>query len=127
MVKIYKTTFKLLRGTHEEWDRLNPILQEGEPGFETDTFKLKIGNGIDRYVNLPYIGGDGTSGGQGEISVINRPTHYDFPSIGNPNINYKAEKERQIYQWDKENFKYVVLGMSNDISLIYGGNADDNI
>ena len=127
MIKIYKTTFKLLRGKRDDWERLNPILQEGEPGFETDTFKLKIGNGIDRYVNLPYIGGDGPSGEQGEISVINRPTHYDFPSIGNPNIIYKAEIEKQLYQWDKENFKYVVLGMSNDISLIYGGNADDNI
>jgi len=29
----------------------------GEPIFESDTNKLKIGNGIDNYINLPYVAG----------------------------------------------------------------------
>lgn len=33
----------------------NPILAAGEPGFELDTGKLKIGNGNDTYNDLSYI------------------------------------------------------------------------
>lgn len=33
----------------------NPTLAEGEPGFETDTYKLKIGDGSLTWTSLPYI------------------------------------------------------------------------
>lgn len=55
MAKIIKTTFKLKRGTAAKWLENNPILAEGEPGFELDTNKLKIGDGITSWRNLPYI------------------------------------------------------------------------
>lgn len=54
-VKIIKTTFKLRRGKAEAWYRVNPILADGEPGFELDTNKLKIGNGTTPYADLEYI------------------------------------------------------------------------
>lgn len=63
--KILKTVFKLRRGKAELWRSLNPILEDGEPGFELDTGLLKIGNGEDAYNDLPYINGqvavDGSS------------------------------------------------------------------
>lgn len=34
----------------------NPVLAAGEPAYETDTNKLKIGNGITPYNSLPYFG-----------------------------------------------------------------------
>jgi len=40
------TKFKLRRGTSEAWARVNPVLSYGEPGFEKDTNKLKIGDGV---------------------------------------------------------------------------------
>ena len=43
--KTIKTTFLLRRGTAEAWNRVNPTLKYGEPGFEKDTNKLKIGDG----------------------------------------------------------------------------------
>ena len=50
---IINTTFKLRRGSSSDWSKVNPILAEGEPGVETDTLKLKIGNGIDEgYTDL---------------------------------------------------------------------------
>lgn len=55
--KILKTVFKLRRGKAELWHSLNPILEDGEPGFELDTGLLKIGNGEDAYNDLPYING----------------------------------------------------------------------
>lgn len=56
-VKRIKTTFQLRRGTAEAWSRVNPILRYGEPGFERDTNKLKIGDGIHLWNNLPYFEG----------------------------------------------------------------------
>lgn len=49
------TTIKLRRGTASEWTAANPILDEGEPGFEEDTGKLKIGNGTQTWSALQYI------------------------------------------------------------------------
>lgn len=48
-------TFKLRRGPAAEWTTDNPTLLAGEPGFEIDTNKLKIGNGIDAWNDLDYF------------------------------------------------------------------------
>lgn len=47
-------TIKLRRGTAAQWTSANSVLASGEPGFETDTNKFKIGNGSDPWNNLPY-------------------------------------------------------------------------
>lgn len=38
-----------------EWQSRNPILNNGEPGFEEETGKLKIGDGVTHWLDLPYI------------------------------------------------------------------------
>lgn len=48
-------TLKLKRGTSTEWSTTNPTLAVGEPGFETDSGKMKIGDGIATWANLPYV------------------------------------------------------------------------
>lgn len=58
MATTIKTTFQLRRGNAEVWAKNNPVLAAGEPGFELDTGKLKIGNGSDAYNNLPYVSAD---------------------------------------------------------------------
>lgn len=53
------------RGTSAQWTAANPVLGEGEFGFETDTVKLKIGDGISGWVGLSYISLDwGTLAGK---------------------------------------------------------------
>lgn len=49
--------------TAQAWAVANPVLSDGEPGAESNTGRLKIGNGIDRWIDLPYVGGDGSGGG----------------------------------------------------------------
>lgn len=51
---IIRTTIKFKRGIASRWTEANPVLAEGEPGFESDTGKLKIGNGITTWEDLPY-------------------------------------------------------------------------
>jgi hyaluronoglucosaminidase len=46
--------FKFKRGTKEALEAVNPILLEGEPCFELDTYGLKIGDGVSSYNDLPY-------------------------------------------------------------------------
>ena len=49
------------RGTAQALWAQNPILLSGQPAYELDTKKLKIGDGHTRYTALPYIG-DGKDG-----------------------------------------------------------------
>ena len=45
---------QLRRDTSENWTLVNPILADGEEGFETDTKKRKVGNGISTWTLLTY-------------------------------------------------------------------------
>jgi hypothetical protein len=53
-----ETLIQVRRGLSSDWILQNPTLAEGEFGFETDTSKLKIGNGVSDWVSLNYIGSD---------------------------------------------------------------------
>lgn len=45
------------RDTLANWLLNDPILLSGEIGIETDTGKLKIGNGVSHWSALNYYGG----------------------------------------------------------------------
>lgn len=51
------TRIKFRRGTASEWNSVNPTLSSGEPGLETDTGKIKVGNGTSNWTSLTYVGG----------------------------------------------------------------------
>ncbi len=42
------------QGTAAEWTSANPILEAGEPAYETDTGKQKIGDGVTEWNSLSY-------------------------------------------------------------------------
>ena len=44
----------LRQDTGANWTTNNPVLLSGELGFETDTKRIKLGNGSDRWNALPY-------------------------------------------------------------------------
>jgi hypothetical protein len=52
------TKIQVRRGTSSNWTTTNPILSEGEIGYETDTGKFKIGNGSSVWSALNYFGGE---------------------------------------------------------------------
>ena len=113
------TTIQFKRGTATRWSELNPVLAAGEPGFVTDKNIIRIGDGKTPWNDLPDLC---------ENYVVNAQTHYDFPSIGKPNVIYKAEDEKLVYQWNSTELKYEVLNTIEsdvplDIELINGGGA----
>lgn len=54
------TKLQFRRGTAATWTSANPTLSAGEPGFETDTGKVKIGNGSTAWNSLAYVVPSGT-------------------------------------------------------------------
>lgn len=48
---------QIRRDTAANWVTANPILSQGEIGFETDTFRYKIGDGSTVWTSLVYESG----------------------------------------------------------------------
>lgn len=61
------------RGTAAQWTSANPTLALGEPGYETDTGKFKVGDGSLAWNSLPYASGpqgpQGPTGPQGAVGA----------------------------------------------------------
>lgn len=63
------TTFKLRRDTAANWTSVNPTLAAGEPGLETDTLKVKYGDGATAWNSLGYAATEPANGDKGDITV----------------------------------------------------------
>lgn len=55
--EVISTTFQLKRGLASAWERANPILAPGEPGWTLDTHVLKIGDGVTPWNELDSVSG----------------------------------------------------------------------
>ena len=60
--------------------------------------------------------------------VVNVQTRYEFPSVGQSNVIYKAESESRIYQWNSAKLMYEPIvtegeGVIQDGTIIPGGGA----
>jgi hypothetical protein len=60
------TAIQIRRGTAAQWTSANPTLTAGEQGFETDTLKLKIGNGSTAWNSLSYV----ATGATGTVTSV---------------------------------------------------------
>ena len=56
--KTLNTKIQLRNGTAAEWTAKNPVLLKGEMGIETDTHKIKVGDGSTQWSELTYCGAD---------------------------------------------------------------------
>jgi hypothetical protein len=70
----------LRRDTSIQWEYNNPVLLTGEQGYETDTGRLKIGDGQSNWTDLPYlnVGFDEIS----ESLIPSADRTYDIGSTG---------------------------------------------
>ena len=59
------STVKVKRATAARWASQNPVLAAGEIGYETDTRKMKLGDGTSSWTQLSYLVADGTGAGGG--------------------------------------------------------------
>lgn len=68
-------TFKLRRDYSWRWAIENPVLATGEPGFESNTGRFKIGDGFKTWTELNYFVPDDP----GELSDSSLLDHIDSP------------------------------------------------
>jgi hypothetical protein len=65
-------TIQLRRDTAANWASRNPVLADGEPGYDKTNSQLRIGNGTSPWSSLPvYSTGGGTGGGGGPTGSAN--------------------------------------------------------
>lgn len=74
------TKLQWRRGTAAQWVTADPVLSSGTPGFETDTGKFKIGDGVTAWTALPYsvaasgaVGATGATGATGPAGASGVP------------------------------------------------------
>jgi hypothetical protein len=64
--------------TRSQWAAQNPVLMAGEPGVESETENLKIGDGLTPWSGLPYFGNPGYWGSfwdtTSQTATANMPT-----------------------------------------------------
>lgn len=66
------------RGTAAQWTSANPTLAAGELGYETDTAKLKLGNGSTAWTSLGYLNANLPTGGTtGQMLAKASATNFD--------------------------------------------------
>lgn len=67
-----KARFKLRSNPQQVWEEKNPVLLDGEPGIVSDGSieKIKFGDGVTEWNNLPYFKGEkGDKGDRGEPAL----------------------------------------------------------
>lgn len=86
-------TILLRSDTSTNWLDANPILALGEAGYETDTHKLKIGNGTTNWKDLSYIASES------DLVVQNKSieTVEKLPPEGDASFFYKVKSTSLIY------------------------------
>ena len=74
---------QLRRDTAANWTRVNPILEDGEPGLEIDSNRVKYGDGNTVWNSLDYAGGSTTTDrltNNGNELIFNSNGVLNFPN-----------------------------------------------
>lgn len=116
-------SFQIKRGSTQRWIEVDPILLDGEPAYDYDVHKIKIGNGVNKWSELPYLGGSYDDNAE----LIYPFDSYDkLPIVGTFAKLYHVISDKTIYQWNpiKNTYESLSGGDATKITLINGGNAN---
>jgi hypothetical protein len=95
---------QLRRDTASAWAASNPVLLAGEVGVETDTRRLKIGDGETSWSGLGYTGGGASF--LGDLLDV---------AAANP-------VEGSVLTYDEATAKFVADSINTRLTLADGGN-----
>jgi len=112
---------QIRRDSSTNWSNINPVLAEGELGYETDTHKLKVGDGQTHWLDLPYYV---TNDKVNELKNIN---------IGGPNGSIQYNDNNQLsgtsnLTWDESkktlrvNNSIVLTDNNGNLKVVQSGN-----
>ena len=108
------TKIQLRRDLAASWTSANPILAQGEPGLETDTSKIKYGDGTTAWADLDYAGGSGdTLNAEGGVVVTAGSTNH-----------WKASQRRNNYSTNSRGVRHDSEGNVYALTATADGNND---
>lgn len=104
------TRIKFRRDTAANWTAENPILAAGEPGLETDTGKVKYGDGVTRWNAIEHTGGDTLTDDQEVKITVGNNEYWAMTNRAN-NTSNGVESSAVVY--DSEN-NVIMLHVNNN-------------
>lgn len=101
-----------------EWARSDFVLYDGELGIESDTGKVKVGNGRDRFPDLQYL--TGPKGDRGEIGPVGPKgadgvVRFEGSAAERALAEYAKKSETPVYRIAKGDIGGGSVGSSNTI------------
>ena len=93
------------RGTASQWTSLNPTLEAGEVGWETDTNSFEIGTGSLAWTSLPYY--DETV-----VNLLENSINF-VPTFIQPTA--PVTTATQYLWWDNSNTSYLTLWIQDGV------------
>lgn len=134
MAKVIKTTFKLRRGKEAAWEKNNPVLAAGEPGFVLDKNILKIGDGETHWKDLLPVSadsaGDWDQNDETARDYIKNRTHWENlvnvswdgntegkDQRSSPHFLVETDEEKLKNIYDSTNFIYKWNGSQEEYVL----------
>jgi hypothetical protein len=115
---------QIRRDTAANWTATNPVLAQGEPGLETDTSKVKYGDGTTPWADLEYAS---AGGGLTEADATTHPVWIAVNSFGGTSYSRDAETWTPTYypgMSDGSNESYnVAIGPD---AVVYAGQNNNN-
>lgn len=117
------STIQVKRGTKAALEKVlrgdsKPL--SGELIYETDTNKIKVGDGVNDYVSMPYL----TCSCDDVVPVEFYATRANFPIIGEVNKLYVDKTAKTIYGWDGTQYYVISGGGSTKLYDSKGQNTD---
>jgi hypothetical protein len=73
---------QLRRDTAANWTSVNPVLSNGEPGYETDTRRIKYGDGVTAWNSLQYAGTSGNVNYADSAGTVTANAQPNITSVG---------------------------------------------
>ena len=114
---------QIKRGSSDEWTAANPILAIGELGLETDTNKLKAGNGLNRWDDLAYLTSD--AAGDSIVTSVNTRNGdviLTALDVGLANVDNTSDADKPISDATQAKFDSLT---KNDVGLGAVDNTSD--
>lgn len=110
--------FQCRRGTTAQWSAANPILADGEPGFDTTVKQLKWGDGVTAWNSLSYFA-QGPTGSPGVPTIksgmayftdgdtVQRVTIADVDVTATSKILVTIRRPDQATEADDQGYLYI--------------------
>jgi hypothetical protein len=137
------TQIKLRRDTTANWALEDPVLAQGEPGYDTDTGELKIGNGSSAWTSLPTVSGSSDRitangidiyvNGNGTLVLPATDTELVNTAIVSSTANIQVNSNGNSWTFDSQGFislpngNVIDSGVANKFIMETGGDTDFEI